>query len=72
MLDTVSDDVIRAFSLAIREQLMDHQPVTVPGLGRFAVEHEPSRVVEAEGGQRVLHPPSDAVTFESEPEPFSA
>ncbi len=72
MLDTVSEDVLRAFSLAVREQLMNHHDVTIPGLGRFAVEHEPSRVVEDEDGQRTLHPPVDAVTFESEPEPFSA
>lgn len=72
ILDTVSEDVLRAFSLAVREQLMGHQPVTIPGLGRFTVEHEPSRVVEAEDGQRTLHPPVDAVAFESETEPFSA
>ncbi|MEM1041709.1 MAG: HU family DNA-binding protein [Bacteroidota bacterium] len=72
MLDTVSEDVLRAFSQAVREQLMNHRDVTVPGLGRFSVAHEPSRVVESEAGQRTLHPPVDAVAFESEPEPSSA
>lgn len=72
MLDTVSDDVLRAFSQAVREQLMDHHDVTIPGLGRFAVTHEPSRVVETEDGKRTLHPPVDTVTFDSELEPSTA
>ncbi len=72
MLDTVSDDVLRAFSLAVREQLMDRTPVTVPGLGRFVVEHEPSRVAETADGHRALHPPADVVAFESVPEPHAA
>lgn len=72
MLDTVSDDVLHAFSLAVREQLMDRTDVVVPGLGRFSVVHEPSRVAQSDDGQRTLHPPADVVTFEPAPPSLSA
>lgn len=62
---SVSEDVRRAFAAALRDRLMHHDPVTVPGLGRFVLRHEPSRVVE-DDGRRALLPPADTVDFEPE------
>ncbi len=70
--DTVTDDVLRAFGEAVRERLMRRDGVTVPGLGTFMVQHDPSRVTELEDGQRVLQPPADVVVFEPAPEPSHA
>lgn len=68
---SLPEDVQRAFAAALRERLMQHDSVTVPGLGRFVPRHEPSRVVE-EAGRRILHPPTDRVAFEPDPEPSHA
>lgn len=70
--DTVTDDVLRAFSEAVRERLMRRDAVTVPGLGTFTVHHAPSRATESEDGQRILQPPSDVIVFEPAPEPSHA
>lgn len=68
MPDTVTDDVLRAFSEVIRDRLMRRDDVTVPGLGTFEVLHHPSCVVETEDGQRLLEPPADLIVFEPAPE----
>lgn len=69
---SVSEDVRRAFAAALRERLMQRDPVAVPGLGRFVPRHEPSRVVVVESGRRTLLPPTDLVAFEPDREPSHA
>lgn len=59
-----TDAELRAFAEAARERLMRREAVEVPGLGRLAAQHEPSRVSETEDGRRLLHPPRDVVRFE--------
>ena len=66
--DTVTDDVLRAFSEAVRERLMRRDPVTVPGLGMFEVHHMPSRAAQDEHNQRTLLPPADVIVFGPSPD----
>lgn len=66
--DTVTDDVLRTFSEAIRERLMRRDPVTVPGLGTFEVHHTPSHASQSDDGQRKLMPPADVIVFEPAPD----
>lgn len=66
--DTVTDDVLRAFSEAVRERLMRRDPVTVPGLGTFEVHHTPSRAAQDENDRRMLMPPADHIVFEPVPD----
>lgn len=70
--DTVTDDVLRAFSEAVRERLMRRDSVTVPGLGTFTVQHDPSRAAETPDGRRILQPPADVIVFEPTTEPSPA
>lgn len=58
-------ETFAAIARAIREALAHEHEVVLPGLGRFTVVHEPSRVVTRQG-QRVLLPPQDHVSFEPE------
>jgi nucleoid DNA-binding protein len=64
MLNTVTDDVLRAFGEVVRDRLMRRDAVDVPGLGTFGVQHHPSRVAENDDGMRLLQPPTDVVVFE--------
>lgn len=66
--DTVTDDVLRAFSEAVRERLMRRDAVTVPGLGTFEVQHTPSRAAQTDDDQRMLLPPADVIVFEPAPD----
>lgn len=64
MTDTpLRPETFAALAEAIRDALAHEEPVVLPGLGRLAVAHEPSRVVVRDG-QRVLLPPLDYVSFE--------
>ncbi|GIV62375.1 MAG: hypothetical protein KatS3mg044_1241 [Rhodothermaceae bacterium] len=59
------EPVARALADIIRESLARHQPVSIPGLGTFAVEHQPSQIME-EHGISVVLPPRDVVVFTQE------
>lgn len=67
MSSPTAEDVIDAFIGVLREQLEDGETVEVPSLGRFSVEHRPSKVEETEG-ERQLVPPRNAVVFHPEQE----
>jgi len=62
-----AEEVIDAFIDVIREQLEQGDPVEVPGLGTFSVEHRPSQV-EEDNDRRRLAPPRNEVVFEPEQE----
>lgn len=55
-----------AFPDILRTLLATGQAVTVPGLGRFQVTHEPSTHEERPDGSIVLHPPTERITFTDE------
>ena len=68
---SVPESVRAALAEALRERLMQRDTVRVPGLGRFRLHHEPSRVV-VDDGRRTLLPPADQIAFEPEPSPTPA
>lgn len=58
-----AEDVIQAFVRALHDQLTSGNTVEVPDLGRFRIEHEPSRVEENDDGDAHIQPPRDVVSF---------
>jgi len=59
-----AQEVVRAFTAIVRDQLKDGHTVKVPDLGTFSVEHQPSEVVEDEAGNRQMRPPKNTITFD--------
>lgn len=57
------DQVAAALNTLLREALTQGVPVTVPGLGTFAVQHQSSRIEELPDGRVVMQPPRDEVVF---------
>lgn len=60
------EQVVAALAEILREFLAEGEPVTIPGLGTFAIMHEESRIEEQPDGQYRMVPPHDQVTFEPE------
>ncbi len=57
------ESLARTLGDVLTEHLMRERAVGVPGLGTFRVVHRDS-AIEDEGGEPVMMPPSDTITFE--------
>jgi len=61
-----AEDVIHAFARVIRDTLEAHEPIHVPGLGSFGIDHQQSQMIETEEGEAKMAPPRDTISFTSE------
>lgn len=61
------NNVAAALAEIIRDLLAQGEPVHVPGLGTFQVEHLPSQLEEKPDGEFIIKPPRDTVAFSPEP-----
>lgn len=64
MSSPTAEDVIEAFVTIVRERLERGESVTVPGLGTFSVEHQPSEQKERPDGSTYMAPPQNVVVFD--------
>ena len=63
MTTITSDQLKETLADVVREALANGEEVTLPGLGTFRVEHQPSEMAEDEDGQVIMRPPRDEVVF---------
>lgn len=63
MSDPSAQDIIEAFTGAVRDELESGRDVDLPLLGTLRVEHRPSEMTEEENS-RSFSPPRNAVVFE--------
>jgi nucleoid DNA-binding protein len=62
------DDLLRALAAAVRDELMQRNPVSLRQLGTLHVHHEPSRVTDPGDGPARLLPPRDVIVHEPPPD----
>lgn len=60
------DQIESVLADIIRESLTAREPILVPGLGTFDVEHRSSAAVRSESGELRFVPPRDEVVFSPE------
>jgi len=63
MTAPLPDDALHAFGQIVRRTLKDGDPIHIPNLGTFDVEHTPSEMRRDEDGNIVMVPPQDRVSF---------
>lgn len=67
MISPPADQMMQVFSQIALERLMQGDAVSLPGLGRLEVQHQPSHVDESED-RRMIVPPRDSIIFIAESE----
>lgn len=60
------DDIEQALAQAVKQRLIRGESVTVPGLGTFDVEYQPSQVEDQADGSTAIIPPQNTVVFTPE------